>query len=441
MEVRDLLKLAQISVDGDDAKTTTWPDITKLDLSNQGLSELPPDLPTALPNLSVLFLSNNKFTELPAIIGQCPNLQMIAFKSNQMTSIHPDALHSQLRWLILTDNLLLELPDSLGGNCRRLQKLMLSGNRLTAIPKSISNCRNLELVRLASNRLTEPPMELLSLPSLRWVALSDNPFLEEIMTLPKLPTLEVLHDLDESEEGTILGQGAGGVTKKLTYQSEPVAIKIFSNSMTSDGLPAMERRILSVVSGLNSSGFVALLGQSKSGYSVTEFLDNYRAFGGPPSMESCSRDVYESEQKLSLEHATNLITVLLEALYQLHSMGITHGDFYGHNILVSHDLNNVKLSDFGAAFFYDTNTAYGTLIEKIELRAFGVLVSEVLLQLDTPTKDEDEAVSVEAYKKRLQQLVDLCYQEESTFESVSIWLKQRALSDMANAFDVTDEKD
>ena len=119
----------------------------------------------------------------------------------------------------------------------------------------------------------------------------------------------------------------------------------------------------------------------------------------------------------------------------------SHGDFYGHNILVSHDLNNVKLSDFGAAFFYDTNTAYGTLIEKIELRAFGVLVSEVLLQLDTPTKDEDEAVSVEAYKKRLQQLVDLCYQEESTFESVSIWLKQRALSDMANAFDVTDEKD
>jgi len=77
---------------------------------------------------------------------------MVAFKANHLTSIHPDALQPQLRWLILTDNNLTKLPDTIG-RCTRLQKFMLSGNQLTELPDSIANCTNLELIRLSCNQL------------------------------------------------------------------------------------------------------------------------------------------------------------------------------------------------------------------------------------------------------------------------------------------------
>jgi Leucine-rich repeat (LRR) protein len=79
-------------------------------------------------------------------------LQMVSFKSNGLVSIHADALQSQLRWLILTDNQLSYIPSTIG-RCIKLQKLMLSGNKLTGLPEEISNCQKLELVRLASNSL------------------------------------------------------------------------------------------------------------------------------------------------------------------------------------------------------------------------------------------------------------------------------------------------
>lgn len=79
---------------------------------------------------------------------------MVSFKDNGMTSIAPDALQPQMRWLILTGNQLTALPDTIG-RCHKLQKLMLSGNRLSTLPSTISGCTSLELVRLACNQLTE----------------------------------------------------------------------------------------------------------------------------------------------------------------------------------------------------------------------------------------------------------------------------------------------
>lgn len=417
--VRKLIQLAKDNI-GEDVP---WSTITKLDLSGKGLSELPDDLHKHLPNLSILFLSDNHFAELPPVIGKCPKLQMVAFKNNNMKSIHPQALQPQLRWLILTNNQLTELPSNIG-HCG-LQKLMLSGNKLKKLPSSLSNCSNLELIRLASNELTEAPLELLRMPSLKWVALSDNPFLT--VQPPATVSLPILEGLDETS-GTILGQGAGGVTRKIDYKGVPVAVKVYSGNMTSDGLPAMEKQIIAIVSTLQSAGFIELLGQSESGFLVTEFLDKFRPLGGPPSMETCTRDVYNESQVLSWDEGCNLLTVLLEALRELHSLGVTHGDFYAHNILVSDDLKSVKLSDFGAAYLYDKDAEYGNLIQNIELRAFGVLVEEVAKQLNDST-----------HKSRLEQLHALCFQSGSTFDSVSIWLKQRSLSDMAEAFGGGDE--
>ena len=143
-----LLSLAKIQI----KPSTSLDTITKLDLFKCGLSSLPSSLPSALPNLSILFCSKNNFKEVPAIIGECEKLQMVGFKSNGLTSINPDALGPQMRWLILTDNELKSIPSTIG-RCGKLQKFMLSGNQIEELPQEIKHCTSLELIRLSSNKL------------------------------------------------------------------------------------------------------------------------------------------------------------------------------------------------------------------------------------------------------------------------------------------------
>lgn len=423
-EIRALVCRARQSI-ADDVR---WSDITKLDLSDCGISSLPDSFAILLSNLSVLFLSNNKFTEMPEIIGKCKNLQMVAFKDNGMVSIHPEALQPQLRWLILTNNMLTEIPDTIG-RCVQLQKCMLSGNRLTKLPDAVVQLHRLELIRLASNRLSEPPLSLLELPQLRWVALGDNPFLDSVEPL-SLPAAKVIAGLDEGS-GTVLGQGAGGTTRAVRYEGRTVAVKVYGGAMTSDGLPATERNISWAASQLDSPALIRVWGECEStGSLVMEYLEHYSALAAPPSWESCSRDVYGGHDSpcpaLSWEEASNLVTVLLEALALLHRSGITHGDFYGHNILVQRsNLKHVRLSDFGAAFFYDPKSAYGRLLHTIELRAFAVLVEEVTSLLNECARTS-----------WLRELVSQCHETSATFDQVQIWWQQKLLADMAAAFGV-----
>ena len=62
---------------------------------------------------------------------------------------------------------------------------------------------------------------------------------------------------------------------------------------------------------------------------------------------------------------------------QLHGKGINHGDLYAHNILVN-QAGECLLGDFGAASFYDKNSDLSRNIERVEVRAFGCLVEDVL---------------------------------------------------------------
>ena len=71
-----------------------------LNLSGNQLSSLPDDL-SRLHKLRVLFCSDNPFTELPASIGRCPNLEMVGFKACRIRHVPAEALPPKLRWLIL----------------------------------------------------------------------------------------------------------------------------------------------------------------------------------------------------------------------------------------------------------------------------------------------------------------------------------------------------
>ncbi|RYY81909.1 MAG: protein kinase, partial [Comamonadaceae bacterium] len=72
---------------------------------------------------------------------------------------------------------------------------------------------------------------------------------------------------------------------------------------------------------------------------------------------------------------------IASAAAHLHAGGILHGDLYGHNIL--HDgRGQTVLGDFGAASFVGTGPQAAAL-ERIEVRAFGILLGEWLDRCDS----------------------------------------------------------
>lgn len=409
-DIRTLLKLNRPPISLD---SNSFSGITKLDFGGCGLKSFPDSMPNCLPNLSILFCPNNNFSELPAIVGSCPKLQMVSFKSNRMKTIHPDALQSQLRWLILTDNILESIPSTIG-RCKILQKLMLSGNNLTSIPFQIKHCDKLELVRLASNRLKKPPIELLRIPTLAWVALSGNPFLPIRSNDVTVSNLKTFHDpvLEDVENGVVLGRGASGITRQISWNDTSVAVKQYFGTMTSDGDPADERFISLIVSSLDNENLIRVHGQTSEGSLVMELLKNYSAFGNPPSFITCSRDVYVQDATVTPVQAIGIVTGLLSVLNGIHSLGICHGDFYGHNILLcDHDSTKFKLSDFGAAFLYDRTAQYGKMVELIEMRAFGHLVTEITALLNKESIPE---------KIQLEKLATACLDTTQSFSSLNI---------------------
>ena len=355
-----------------------------LDLSNNSLTTLPDDLPR-LKKLRILFCSDNAFTELPAVLGQCPQLSMIGFKANRIARIAPGALPPDLRWLILTDNRLTELPPDIGG-CSQLQKLMLAGNQLRALPSSLAQCSRLELLRLSANLLTELPDALLQLPRLAWLAFAGNPFCEPFeanasgsQEMPGVPW----HRLSLQQT---LGEGASGVIHQALMQSqtgtEAVAVKIFKGDVTSDGLPQCE--MAACLHADTHPNLVPVLGQvtahpqGKSALVMALIDPAFINLAGPPSLDSCTRDVYLNHTAFELATALRLALGIASAARHLHARGLMHGDLYGHNILHNSE-GAAFLGDFGAASFLPRQDPSQALaLQRLEVRAFGCLLEELL---------------------------------------------------------------
>ncbi len=372
-----------------------------LDLSGNALTALPDDLP-CLHKLRVIFCSNNPFTELPAVLGRCAQLDMVGFKSCRITAVPAAALPERLRWLILTDNALAELPPEIG-RCSRLQKLMLAGNRLSALPAELAACRHLELLRIAANRLTSLPDWLFSLPRLSWLAYAGNPFCEN---LPAVAVDRV--DWAKLTLGEKLGEGASGVIHRAEWQAgeatRPVAVKLFKGALTSDGLPQSEMH--ACLAAGEHPNLIPVLGQiaEHPGHVdglVMALIDHaFRNLAGPPSLESCTRDVYAADAVFSLDGALRLALGIAAAAAHLHAQGIAHGDLYAHNILHLAD-GTALLGDFGAASPVDRGDAAQALaLERIEVRAFGCLLEELLARCRPPVDAEKTAKMLADLQRR-----------------------------------------
>jgi hypothetical protein len=375
-----------------------------LDLSQNKLSELPADF-GRLKKLRIFFCSDNLFTVFPEVLGDCPLLDMVGFKANNIQTVSARSLNPNLRWLILTNNNITEIPKEIG-NCYRMQKLMLAGNQLSSLPEELGNCRNLSLLRISANKLQSLPGWLLSMPKLSWLAFSGNQFNigAHNTSLPSIcwQNLHIHH---------ILGTGASGIVYKGVLhgtEEKDVAVKIFKGAVTSDGLPEDEMNTF-IAAGLHP-GLVRLVGQvadhpeGKKWLVMDLIADGFYNLSMSPDFDSCTRDVFKKGLSLPVGQVLKIACTIASVAYHLHCNGIMHGDLYAHNTLVDDD-GNTLFGDFGAASFYDnTDANTAAALERIEVNAFGCLLDDLL----SLCNKEEGNVTIE----KLELLRDACIAPE-----------------------------
>ncbi|WP_175856153.1 leucine-rich repeat-containing protein kinase family protein [Burkholderia anthina] len=365
-----------------------------LDLSGNALSSLPDDL-SRLHRLRILFASSNRFTVFPEVLGTCAQLDMIGFKANRIRTVPRHSLPRALRWLILTDNAIDALPAEIG-DCARLQKLMLAGNRLRVLPAEMAACRALELVRLSANRLDTLPDWLLRLPRLAWLAAAGNP----LGAAPEAAASAEpgVADIDWASLSCDqkLGEGASGVIYRAQWHADgqtprAVAVKLFKGAVTSDGLPDCE--MAACLHAGRHPNMIPVIGKVRDHPDGTHGLVMERVdpaltnLAGPPSFATCTRDVYADDARFTPAAAVRIAHGIASVAAHLHARGIMHGDLYAHNIL--HDgEGGALLGDFGAASVYDVNDrAHAARLERLEVRAFGYLLGELLARCEPRARE------------------------------------------------------
>jgi hypothetical protein len=356
-----------------------------LNLSGNRLRDLPHQL-SRLHKLQVLFASDNDFEWLPEVLGDCPALHMVGFKANRIAEVPAAALPPALRWLTLTDNAIGQLPTELGQR-PALQKLMLAGNRLQALPDSLQNAQRLELLRVSANRLTEVPGWLTELPRLSWLALAGNAMGWDCPAGPKLPSMA----WSDLSHGPLLGEGASGHIYQVQASAwpQPLALKLFKGEVTSDGLPEDELAAC-LAAGQHpalTTPVARLTGHpaQAQGLLMPLIPAAHVNLAGPPSLQSCTRDVYPPGFQLSAALALGIASDVAGAVAHLHQRGVMHGDLYAHNILIDPVHGQARLGDFGAATRLPTDQPeLRQSLLALEVRALGCLLQELGTAVQAP---------------------------------------------------------
>jgi hypothetical protein len=362
-----------------------------LDLSQNRLDSLPRDF-GVFQRLRIFFASDNQFVKFPPELAECPKLSMIGFKSNAISAVDADVFPPALRWLILTNNRISALPGSIG-RLSALEKLMLAGNVLSFLPNELALCQNLRLLRISANAFEQFPEVVLKLPRLAWLALAGNPFLRQASGLPprSLPTF-LWSDLTI---GRLLGEGASGRIYSVSHHGgAPLALKIFKGAVTSDGYANDEIRAwLSIPPHPHLVKLEGVLAQHPEGHQGLVFAmipNTFERLADPPSFDSCTRDVYSRRLLSSRAGVLQTAQDISSVLSHLHAQHVLHGDLYAHNILVDRD-GMCLLGDFGAASLCGPH--FDPQLFKIEMRALGALFEELCVMLQSFNGDDDKHVA------------------------------------------------
>jgi hypothetical protein len=107
--------------------------------------------------------------------------------------------------------------------------------------------------------------------------------------------------------------------------------------MTSDGLPEREMAAcLAAGAHPNLTGALGRLADHPEGLQgllMPLLPADWRVLAGPPSLETCSRDVYDPALRSISDVALRIARDVATGAAHLHAKGLSHGDLYAHNTL------------------------------------------------------------------------------------------------------------
>ncbi|XP_008139630.3 leucine-rich repeat and calponin homology domain-containing protein 4 isoform X1 [Eptesicus fuscus] len=152
-----------------------------LNLSNRRLKHFPRGAARSydLSDITQADLSRNRFPEVPEAACQLVSLEGLSLYHNCLRCLNPALGNlTALTYLNLSRNQLSSLPSYI---CQLpLRVLIVSNNKLGALPADISTLGSLRQLDVSSNELQSLPTELCSLPSLRDLNVRRN----QLSTLP-----------------------------------------------------------------------------------------------------------------------------------------------------------------------------------------------------------------------------------------------------------------
>ncbi len=134
--------------------------------------------------------------------------------------------------------------------------------------------------------------------------------------------------------------------------------------------------------------------KQKNGLVFDLIPPSFYNLGLPPSYVTCTRDTFLPETTFHSETILHVAKQIALVMQHLHECGIMHGDLYAHNIMIN-NTNNVLLGDFGAATLYDIQSQDAQAHQILDVRAFGNLLEDLLLQHDTKDSNAELKTSLE----------------------------------------------
>ncbi|MFM6580385.1 MAG: COR domain-containing protein [Dolichospermum sp.] len=185
-------------------------EVTELDLSNNQISSLPPEI-VQLTNLQSLDIYNNQISSLPREIGQLTNLQSLDIYNNQISSLPREIFQ-------LTN----------------LQSLNIYNNQISSFPREIGQLTNLQSLDLRNNPVPIPP-EILG-PKERY----ENPGnIQEILDFYfRVQDPQATEPLYEAKL-LIIGEGGAGKTS-LAKKIEDETYQLKSDEKSTEGIDIIQ---------------------------------------------------------------------------------------------------------------------------------------------------------------------------------------------------------
>lgn len=173
--------------------------------------------------VEALVLINKRLTNLPEIVGEHKQLQIVLLNNNKLSTLPTCLMHlTNLRFLDLYSNQLTQLPNELG-RLTNLKKLNLNYNNLLELPKEIGNLKQLEYLTARNNQLAQIPKELGQLKELKTLILYDN----------KLTSLPAEFGLLEKLEALYLGNNSLiKLPNEIGFLSRLIYLEAFNNKIS-----------------------------------------------------------------------------------------------------------------------------------------------------------------------------------------------------------------